>query len=180
LKPFRLFSSLVDRFHKARGLKQYFYLNNFSPLVAAGVCKHIGDIASVKTRHENIFDPPDACPAPRKWIIANPQQARNLIFNNYGVHKHNFSAKPVAYIWDWLELAAPIHGAGCMTINDTFLCWVRGTPSALKACPVREGFGDPVAQLPQNDSWFATMGRPASIAPKTKLSDRTLKVAQAG
>eukprot|EP00965_Chrysotila_dentata_P162001 5349444-Pleurochrysis_carterae.AAC.2 len=166
LKPFRSFLSLLDRFHKARNLKRYFYLSNFSPLVAAGMCEKIQDIASIKLRYANIFDAPGAGPAPKLWILGNPMHSRSLFVNNYGIHKHNFSAKPVAFMWDWLEMAAPIHGAGCMTLNDTFLCWVRCMPSAHKFSPMREAFGDPVAQVPQNTSWFATMGLPASLAPK--------------
>ena len=81
------------------------------------------------------------------------------------VHKHNFKAKPVAFVWDWLEFPAPLHGAGCMTLNGVFLCWLRGMPSAIDLGDFSE-LGPPVARIKQNEHWFQCIDLPKSIAPK--------------
>ena len=86
--------------------------------------------------------------------------SRRLFFNNYGKHKHSFKAVPVAYIWDWLELPAPLSGAGCITINEVFMCFVRGTPAALKQGPFADKLGAPRYEIAQNGKWFASVGGP--------------------
>ena len=96
------------------------------------------------------------------------QMARLIFFNNYGIHTHNFSARPTAFVWDWLELGAHMHGAGCISINGIFLCWVRGMPSTLRRGNFAAKLGEPVAHISQNVHWFKTMGLPTSLAPKGK------------
>jgi len=165
-KPFRAFLALIDAWRKVRELAGFFYLINFSPQVAPGVTANVNDIARLSNRYKNCFDRAGSGPPPPLWVVSNPQMARRLFINNYGVHSHNFCAKPVSYVWDWLELAAPIHGAGCITLNGTFMFWIRGMPSAVRQAALSHTLGEPIATFPQNQKWFAAMGLPASIAPK--------------
>ena len=109
----------------AVGFVGYHYLINFAPLVAPGITTRIAHVRSQTDRYAGAFAPPGAAPPPPLWRLNNPWLAKLIFINNYGVHKHNFKATPVAYVWDWLELAAPIAGAGCITINGVFMCWVR-------------------------------------------------------
>ena len=163
-KPFRKFLQVVDAWRNVRGLVGYFYLINFSPLVAPGVTSNVQDIITPVSRYRNAFDRPGPGPPPPLWTVANPQLSRRLFFNNYGIHTHAFKAKPVAYMWDWLEMAAPLHGAGCITLNGIFMGWLRGMPAALEQGDLFSWMGKPVAQVTQNDQWFKCMGRPKSIA----------------
>jgi len=165
-KPFRKFLQVVDAWRNVRGLAGYFYLINFSPLVAPGATSNLQDIITPASRYRNAFDRPGPGPPPPLWTVANPQLSRRLFFNNYGIHTHSFKAKPVAYVWDWLEMAAPLHGAGCITLNGVFMGWLRGMPAALDQGDFSSWMGEPVARVNQNDQWFKCMGLPKSIAPK--------------
>jgi len=164
-KPFRIFLRVVDARRNARGLAGYFYLINFSPLVASGVTSNIKDIVSYKNRYLNAFDRPNRGPTPPMWRVVNPQLSRRIFINNSGIHQHTFSAKPVAYVWDWLEMAAPLHGAGCITLNSVFMVWFRGMPAALQQGDFSPWLGEPVSRTIQNDQWFKCMGSSKSIAP---------------
>ena len=164
-KPFRKFLQVVDNWRNVRGLVGYFYLINFSPLVASGVTSNIQDIVSYKRRYRNAFDRPNRGPTPPMWRIVNPQLSRRIFINNYGIHVHSFKAKPLAYVWDWLEMAAPLHGAGCITLNGVFMAWFRGMPAALEQGDLSSWMGEPIARVTQNDVWFKCMGLPRSIAP---------------
>jgi hypothetical protein len=165
-KSFRKFLRLVDAWRQVRNLAGYFYLINFSPMVAPGVTDNAQDITSLESRYRGALDRPGCGPPPPLWTVSNPQLSRRLFFNNYGIHEHTFSAKPLAYVWDWLEMAAPLHGAGCITLNGVFMGWVRGMPAALAQGDFAPWMGEPVARATQNAQWFKCMGLPKSIAPK--------------
>jgi hypothetical protein len=64
----------------------------------------------------------------------------------------------VAYVWDWLEMAAPLRAVGCISLNGTFICWARGTESALEDNPFAKEFGTAVDTTHQHDEWFSKMG----------------------
>jgi hypothetical protein len=166
---FKDFLGRVDEWKKSNGLRGYFYLINFSPLVAPGTTNNINDIFSLQARYKGAFIPPGSGPPPPVWNIENPRMSRQVFINNYGRHKHSFQAKPVAFVWDWLEMAAPLHGCGCIEINDTFLCWRRGLPGSLldQKMFADNKLGEPVAETTQQTQWFKTMG-PWDPAPRGK------------
>jgi hypothetical protein len=162
---------LVDDWRIRLGLKGYFYLMNFGKGgVAPGTTNDVFDIGNRAKRYEGAFFPAGAGPPPPAWNIQNAQCSRIVFVNNYGVHKHNFSFKPESYIWDWIELAAPLHGAGCISINGTFLCFARALESSLKETPFEQKFGKEVERDHQNDTWFGVMGPwdPTIVVPPRK------------
>jgi hypothetical protein len=91
---FKDFLKVVDAWRTQRGLSRYFYLLNFSPMVAGGTTKNIHDIANQKARYKGAFVTPGMGPPPPVWNVENPRISRQMIVNNYGRHKHNFDAKP--------------------------------------------------------------------------------------
>ena len=161
----RKFFAVLEAWWAARSLAGFFYLINFSPLVAPGFTKDITDVLSITKRYAGAIDKPGPPPPPPLWRVANLQLSRCVFVNNYGVHSHGFSAKPVSFMWDWLELCGPLHGGGCITVNGVFMCWMRGMPSALKQADT-SALGEPVNQVIQNVEWFKEMGLPPSLAPK--------------
>mmetsp|Transcript_2646 Transcript_2646/g.9666 ORF Transcript_2646/g.9666 Transcript_2646/m.9666 type:complete len:404 (-) Transcript_2646:106-1317(-) len=94
--------------------------------------------------------------------VAEPVPRRALLPPGCILPRRHGSAQPLAFVWDWLEVAAPIHGAGCITLNGTFMAWTRGMPSA-HAQGDFSALGDPVAVVPQNTMWFSDMGLPARL-----------------
>lgn len=157
---FRLYLECVEAWRKTLGLNGFFYLCNFSPLVAAGTTTRIQDVASVSLRYKGVFDPITPPPPPFVWKVANSLISDKIIINNYGRHDHNFKARPSAFVWDWLHLASALHGTGCISINGVFLCWFRGMRNDHKCITLGIGnaLGEPVTLLNQNVSWFPTMG----------------------
>jgi hypothetical protein len=102
---FKQFLNLVEEWRKALGKTSYFYLINFSPKVAPGVTANIKDIGRLEGRYRGAFAPPGPPPCEAIWLGQNLYCARMIIVNNYGKHRHNFTAKPVGFVWDWLHLA---------------------------------------------------------------------------
>jgi hypothetical protein len=156
---FKGFVGLLEEWRREQDMWGFFYLINFSPKVAAGSSSRVQDITSLSARYRGAFVPPGAGPPPFLWELENPRLSRQIFVNNYGRHQHHFQAKPVAYVWDWLEMAAPLKGCGCITINGVFLCWNRGMPSALDESknPFTRECGEPIATT-QNQEWFSKMG----------------------
>jgi hypothetical protein len=154
---FKPWLNLIEEWRKALGKKSFFYLINFSPRVAPGVTTNIHDISRLEGRYRGAFASPGSPPGDDVWQVQNLMLARMIFINNYGKHEHNFTAKPVAFVWDWLELANSHVGAGCITINGVFLSWFRGMPSSHKAVDFAKVLGPPVAETTQNQSWNETM-----------------------
>jgi hypothetical protein len=170
---FKPFLNLIEEWRKALGKTSFFYLINFSPRLAPGFTTNIHDIGSLEGRYRGAFASPGA-PAPDEvWVAQNLVLTRMIIVNNYGKHHHNFTAKPVAFVWDWLELANSHVCSGCITINGVFLSWFRGMPSSHKAVDFAKVLGAPVAKTMQNQSWNGTMRpnkkRPVKDKPTTPL-----------
>jgi hypothetical protein len=157
---FKDFLRLVEKWKQSIESTGFFYLMNFSPEVACGLTKNIQDIRNRETRYKHAFIPAGPGPPPPVWgSYFNALLSRKIIINNYGIHNHTFSAKPFAFIWDWLELAAPLHVCGCITINETFLSCTRGLPASLERNNAMvEEFGPPAAVTTQNPFWFEQMG----------------------
>jgi hypothetical protein len=77
----------------------------------------------------------------------------------------------MSFVWDWLHMANTHHGAGCITINGTFLCWERAIKASHDVSQMANTMGPPVAQTPQNSSWFKTMGPLEEIPVDSKSKD---------
>ena len=154
---FKDFLAATQCWSQKLGSTGYFYLLNFSPLVACGVTYNIYDIGNRLLRYRHAFIPAGAGPPPPAFgAILNAFFSRKIVVNNYGVHQHNFSHQPVAFVWDWLEIAAPLHACGCITINGEFLAFARGLPASLETAATI--FGNPVRASSQNTQWFKQMG----------------------
>jgi hypothetical protein len=169
---FKPWLNLVEEWRKALGKKSYFYLINFSPRVAPGITTNIHDIGSLEGRYRGAFASPGSPPGDDIWVVQNLMLASMIFINNYGKHQHNFTAKPVAFVWDWLHLANSHVGAGCISINGVFLSWFRGMPSSHKAVDFAEVLGAPVAETMQNQAWNKTM-RPSKKGPVVKEKTTT-------
>jgi hypothetical protein len=157
---FKDFLEVVESWKQALGSTGYFFLMNFSPEVACGLTTNIYDIKDRNSRYENAFIPAGSGPPPPVWgAIFNFLLSRKIVINNYGVHNHNFSVQPVAFVWDWLELAAPLHVCGCISINGQFLSFTRGLPVSLERNQsMIKTFGPPARVSSQNTHWFKQMG----------------------
>jgi hypothetical protein len=157
---FKDFLVVVESWKQSLGSTGYFFLMNFSPEVACGLTTNIHDIKNRSSRYENAFIPAGSGPPPPVWgAIFNFLLSRKIVINNYGVHIHNFSAQPVAFVWDWLELAAPLHVCGCISLNGKFLSFTRGLPVSLERNQsMTHAFGPPARVSSQNTFWFKQMG----------------------
>ena len=154
---FKDFLAATQCWSQKLGGTGYFYLLNFSPLVACGVTHNIYDIGNRLLRYRHAFIPAGAGPPPPAFgAVLNAFFSRKIVVNNYGVHQHNFSHQAVAFVWDWLEIAAPLHVCGCITINGECLAFARGLPASLETAATI--FGNPVRASSQNTQWFKQMG----------------------
>jgi hypothetical protein len=156
---FKPWLKLVEEWREALGKKSYFYLVNFSPWLAPGVTTDIHDISRIdEGRHRGALASLGPPAGDDILLFQNLMFSRMIFVNNYGKHQHNFTAKPVAFVWDWLHLDSTHFGAGCITINGVLLSWFRGMmPASHKAVDLAEVLGAPVAKTMQNLSWKETM-----------------------
>jgi len=107
-------------------------LINFPPGVSASIVTHSEDLVSIEKRYDGIYVPIAQPPATEAWIVANYVHVKYMFFNNYGRHTMKSNAIATAFTWDWLGMAAPICGVGCIAINDKLLVWTRWTQSGIK------------------------------------------------
>jgi hypothetical protein len=155
---FKKFLNVVEKWTKNVGFNGYFYLINMSPFAAPAITYNINDLANVKTRYHNAFAPAGPPPGEDIWKIMNFSIVSKTVINNYGNHKHNFTAKPVSFIWDWLHLRNTALLAACITINGVFLSCFRGLESSLEQLEVpKETFPFPPAESIANITWNETM-----------------------
>jgi hypothetical protein len=138
------------------GLNGYFYLVNFSPHAAPAMTRNIQDIRRTETRYRGVFAPVGPPPGADIWAIMNYSLAGKMVANNYGNHQHNFTMKPVAFMWDWLHVRNSLHFAACICINGVFLSCFRGLPASF-------------AELPQENLGAATMAEANVTWRKTML-----------
>ena len=156
-KEFKTFLAATKSWSDALGSTGFFYLMNFPPKVACGVTRNVYDIKNRHARYQHAFTPAGAGPPPPAFgALLNAFFTRKIVVNNYGIHQHNFSSKAVAFVWDWLEMAAPVHVCGCISINGLFLAFARGLPASLEAAGTL--FGNRVRVTAQNTEWFHQMG----------------------
>ena len=120
-------------------------LINFPPGVSASIVTRSEDLVSIEKRYDGIYVPIAQPPSTEAWIVANYVHVKYMFFNNYGRHTMKSNAIATAFTWDWLGMASPICGVGCITINDKLLVWTRWTESGIKESEVffRE-LGNPI------------------------------------
>jgi hypothetical protein len=104
----------------------------FSGQVIGAEVKCVSQITNTEARHAGAFAY-DHPPPPEVWPVNNIYHCERIFVNNYGRHTSAIKAKPVAFKWDWVGLAAPVWGAGCIEVNGHFLAWFRGTSEGLDA-----------------------------------------------
>ena len=155
---FKVFLSVAEKWTKRLGLDGYFYLLNLSPLAAPAITYNIQDIAKLETRYRGAFAPAGPPPGAEIWPILNLALASKIVINNYGVHKHNFSAKPISFIWDWLHIRNTAHLCACITINGVSMACFRGLESSLELLDVpTETFPSTPTKAIANTSWNKEM-----------------------
>jgi hypothetical protein len=137
------------------GLNGYFYLVNFSPFAAPAMTRNIQDIRRPETRYRGVFAPAGPPPGADIWAVMNYTVADKMVINNYGNHQHNFTMKPVAFLWDWLHVRSSLHLAACISINGVFLSCFRGLPASFADLP-EETVG-PATKVQANVTWKKIM-----------------------
>ena len=157
---FKVFLSMVEKWTKRLGLDSYYLLLNVSPLAAAAITYNIKDITNVKARYRCAFVPEGPPPGEDIWAALNFITASKILVNNYGVHKHNFSAKPVSYLWDWLHIRSSFNTAACITINGVFMACYRGLEPSMELLEVpTETFPTSPTRATANITWNKIMNR---------------------
>lgn len=114
------------------GWAGFFSLINFPPGVSASIVARAEDLTSINLRYANVFVPAGQPPASDIWKILNFVHVYYIFFNNYGRHTIKSNAVATAFTWDWLGMAAPVCGLGCIAINDRLLIWTRWTETGVK------------------------------------------------
>ena len=149
---------MVKKWKESLGLDGYFYLLSSSPFAAPAITCRLEDIGSSDKRYDGAFAPAGPPPGEELWKVMNLAIAGKIIFNNYGVHKHNFAAKPVTFLWDWLYVRNSAYLAACITINGVCMTCFRGLESSLWLLDCqREKFTSPPTTATANTSWNETM-----------------------
>ena len=155
---FKIFLNVTEKWTKRLGLDGYFYLLNMSPMAAPSITNNIQDISNIEARYRGAFAPAGPPPGPDIWPIINLALASKIAVNNYGVHKHNFSAKPVAFLWDWLHIRNSVHLAACITINGVFISCFRGLEPSFELLEIpKETFPTPPTEATANSTWNKIM-----------------------
>jgi hypothetical protein len=132
----------------ARCNKSHFFtLLNFSPRAAPTIVSRASDLDDIAARYAGVIMPVAAPPSGAPWRAMNVLKLDCIFSNNYGRHAHTFSARPTGFLWDWQCMGAHVLGVGCLTLQDTFFLWARGTPAAMEiATEVLDApFGAPIA-----------------------------------
>jgi hypothetical protein len=156
---FKVFLKVAEEWTQRLGLNGYFYLVNVSPMAAPATTRRIQDIVKVEKRYHGAFAPAGPPPGEDIWPVMNFSIARKMVLNNYGVHEHNLGTmKPVAFIWDWLDVRNSAHLALCITINGVCMTCFRGLDSSLMLLDVPEStFPTPPIKATANTTWNTTM-----------------------
>jgi hypothetical protein len=120
---------------KARvGWRGHFNLLNYEPGgVTCSVVSSAAELTDFEARKAAAFVPLGLPPTGAAWKMMNSLHIRVLFTNNYGRHSLRTAARPTAFLWDWVGMAAPIAGVGCIQINGQFMAWTRWTRAGLDA-----------------------------------------------
>ena len=155
---FKVFLGVTETWAKRLGLDGYFYLLNLSPLAAPAITYNIQDIVNVDARYRGAFAPAGPPPSEDIWPLLNFTIASKVIVNNYGVHRHNFDARPVSFLWDWLHVRSTANAAVCITINEVFILCFRSLEQSIELLDVpKETFPTPPTKAIANTTWNKVM-----------------------
>lgn len=124
----------IEAWRLQSGATACYTLLNFSPHAVPSIVPCAADLADIDKRYAGALAPKGPPPCGPAWLVLNHVHAPLIFVNNYGRHSATFRAVPTAFCWDWLGLAAPIAGIGCVTVNGAFLGWVRSTRDDIDAC----------------------------------------------
>ena len=130
---FKAFLAATQSWADQKGTWGFFTLLNFSPGAMPSIVARAEDLMHIDRRYAGALGPPGAPPTGLPWLLFNHLHVTTILVNNYGRHSHSFRAKPTAFLWDWLGVAAPVAGAGCISVNGIFLAWTRSTRADLDA-----------------------------------------------
>lgn len=131
LKPYKRFVDVIESWRKKLGLRAVFVLINATPKAIPAEVKTARDVMDYAKRYGGAFDHPTAPPGEDIWPVNNFYHSRVVFVNNYGRHAMSIKAKPTAFKWDWVGMAAHVWGAGCIQVNGKFMGWMRGTKEGL-------------------------------------------------
>lgn len=153
------FITALGKWQEQARWEGFFSLLNFSPDAAPSVVPHAKDLLDIDARYRGIFAPVGKPQGGGLWTLMNALHVRLVFVNNYGRHQHTFKATPTQFLWDWVGMAAPVAGAGCITINGAFLAWTRWTPAGQERGKKiqEEALGKPVgvySQLSHHKGWL--------------------------
>jgi hypothetical protein len=111
----------------------FYVLINLPPAVVPSIVATPAEVMATEARYAGALVPPGPPPSGAPWALLNHVHVEHIFLNNYGRHSHPSlpAGRFTGFLWDWVGLAAPICGIGCVTINDTFLAWRRGTAADL-------------------------------------------------
>ena len=131
----------------------YYVLINLPPAVVASIVPNPADVMDTEARYAGALLPPGPPPTGAPWVLLNHIHAEHIFINNYGRHSHPGlpAGRATGFLWDWIGLAAPICGIGCVTVNDAFLAWRRGTAADLDTSEAlfAASLGKPVQETTQ-------------------------------
>lgn len=155
---YKAFIAVADQWKKSLGFDGYFHIVNFSPFASPAITYNIQDVCDKKERYKGILVPPGPPADEDIWFIINFATAKKMVLNNYGNHKHNFTAKPINFVWDWLHVRSTGHVCGSISINGIFLGYFRGLESSLQRLSIpKETFPFPVTIAKADVTWRKTM-----------------------
>jgi hypothetical protein len=155
---YKTFISMAEQWTKSLGYDGYFHIVNFSPYAAPAISYNIQNICDVKERYKDILVPPGPPADEDIWFIINFATAKKMVMNNYGKHEHNFKAKPVNFLWDWLHVRSTGHVCGSISINGVFMSCFRGLESSFQHLSIpKETFPFPATVAKANVAWRKTM-----------------------
>ena len=133
--------------------KGFYVLINLPPAVVPSIVITPAEVLDIKARYAGVLGPPGPPPAGAPWALLNHVHVEQIFLNNYGRHSHPGlpAGRFTGFLWDWIGLAAPVCGIGCVTINDTFLAWRRSTAADLDTSEAlfAASLGRPTEELTQ-------------------------------
>jgi hypothetical protein len=155
---YKTFIAMAEQWKKNLGYDAYFHIVNFSPFSSPAITYNIQDVCNKKDRYKGILVPPGPPADEDIWFIINYATAKKMVLNNYGNHKHNFSAKPVNFLWDWLHVRSTGHVCCSISINGVFLGCFRGLESSFQHLSIpEETFPSPATAAKANVAWRTFM-----------------------
>jgi len=133
--------------------RAFYTLVNQPPNVFASIVPTVAGVMDMQARYEGALLPPAPPPHGPVWMLLSHVHAEHVFVNNYGKHTQAGLPPGVAtgFLWDWVGMPAPVSGIGCITVNDAFLAWRRGTAADLDTSEAlfTPALGQPVLETTQ-------------------------------